>query len=718
MPRSIETTGTVYRDKINTQPHQHYPQHKQHYDHPKSTQSIGHHNVQQDTLHQLKSFARQQQPEKYKAPYEDKRLSQEAVDKYYDTVLQMVGQPVHSNPYFANPAIPIGVPGQMVYDPMQQGPFYKPQISNTYNVHVGELFGNVSGVAQIYEDILPKKNINTSFIKISERLILYDYMRSIFTQDGLGSDIHVGTNKYNVHVKGVADMLARVKFEQITPYRDYTNPIDTRLFISNVKITMRACHPIMYDSRDNKVMCSDNSTSIMITLIPERETGNNNFVQNHVQFRIFVTDTFIKQQICPHFVITYAIYSINGGTDFNELYKKKFGTHPDPKFKQNAVIVLSEAPTFSLRMWHTHHYGRENNHVLKMIYNGSHSLNVWKSVIFQIMVAIYTMDIYRISLTEIPTSAHDQVVTTDVVTWNSADSVYIKKTSGSDHTTTDQMISCWKYIVNDIEYYVPNYGYVVMIDPDACTVDWDESYKASKNILFLKGILQDCQTFDKSTGLSRYCDHIMGTLDQTGSIYSSIFEVYREYLNNRIGTSLHDIELVNVADNEAGGEFNRGELLVLANNKFGLCLGGGNIIDSITGDIIISASQRLRKYSMKYSIMQNQTSNHIRLNDDNIIETYRIGEKKFGDQHTLTESPQYINGHHRHVVMPHHAFQEPFGDAPTGAPTGSSSSAPQGAYADGPRTQSRLLQPAPNNDRSLNGLKHTVGFTRPLHTQQ
>lgn len=111
-------------------------------------------------------------------------------------------------------------------------------------------------------------------------------------------------------------------------------------------------------------------------------------------------------------------------------------------YQGHAMVVLTEAPTYSLHGWGSNAYYIEGN-VRKMTYSGYYHPRVWKSIIFQMMAALYVMQIYKIYFNNM-----------DI-----ANNFYIK-----DVKTTTTVTSYWKYIIDGIDYYIPNFGYLLMID--------------------------------------------------------------------------------------------------------------------------------------------------------------------------------------------------------------------------------------------------------------
>ena len=128
----------------------------------------------------------------------------------------------------------------------------------------------------------------------------------------------------------------------------------------------------------------------------------------------------------------------------------------DSKFKstKNVLILLTEAPTQNIIEWASKMYSKENNVINTMVKTGFHDDTVWQSILFQILIAIITL------------SNEDQMFNELSLNNN----VHIK-----DLKTNDQNIGVWKYICNNIDFFVPNFGYLVLLDSNYADLEYDYS---------------------------------------------------------------------------------------------------------------------------------------------------------------------------------------------------------------------------------------------------
>lgn len=106
------------------------------------------------------------------------------------------------------------------------------------------------------------------------------------------------------------------------------------------------------------------------------------------------------------------------------------------------IVALTEAPTQNIFDWGTRSYSLDHGPRHTMVQTGYHDIKVWQSIIFQILAAMYTMIEKGIAIREM-----------------SMENVFIKDLSRDENN-----VGFWKYKIKNIDFYVPNYGYLVLID--------------------------------------------------------------------------------------------------------------------------------------------------------------------------------------------------------------------------------------------------------------
>jgi hypothetical protein len=312
-------------------------------------------------------------------------------------------------------------------------------------------------------------------------------------------------------------------------------------------------------------------------------------------------------------------------------------------YSGTTLILITEAPHHNLYQWASRIYER-NGIVRKMISHGYHDENVWFGVIFQIVAALYVMQDHGIYMRNMTIE----------------DNIYIK-----DLQNYGKAMGYWKYVINGISYYVPNYGYIVFIDsnfkdiiPQGRTIErCRREYKIyTSNIIGKKYSLENIRkkvfenyrniintnAFTKEhtqNNVTRPPDSIMKLLetmmeDSEMDLGKIIAKYFRPLMNNRIGTLLKkDTEVPNIR--EITGQFKHGEMAVevIEEELYKWCMvlesKENGIVEIITredakSNDFISKDVRietLKQYSTSEKIEQN-TNPDINLSEDQLLETY------------------------------------------------------------------------------------------------
>ena len=243
-----------------------------------------------------------------------------------------------------------------------------------------------------------------------------------------------------------------------------------------------------------------------------------------------------------------------------------------------SLIALTESPNSNILKWASpvsDNYGT----VQKMIETGYHTPDTWKSVLFQLVYACAVLQEKGIYFEK----------------FSLENNVYIK-----DLFTQAEKRDHWIYKVNGLNYYVPNYGYLLMIDSNFADIVNGESilYKNNSNsnepLYKIKSdnLFQDKNNFDDKDTIKQKMlyafksiinkDNFNNNLFKLGgeipdqsilnlleNMYNSdlpnikdYLEVYfKEYLNNRLGTYLsqEEAQLISLIPNFS---YKKGDLIV------------------------------------------------------------------------------------------------------------------------------------------------------------
>jgi len=404
-------------------------------------------------------------------------------------------------------------------------------IIKKYNISLGNGNGDLTKLANLYEDILPNEgNVqNNTFNTLKERMVIHHYIRSIFIKTGDGEELLINGGTNNTKSE-LTNLLSHVKLLEINPYhfnRLRDNPYKT---LPSNFVMYRSCYPIRM-GKYNNVECSKSSIgmNIRIYLLSKYDNDINNHssltrytsdIWRELDYYQFIREEIIKHNISPNFITLHSYYMTkNTGINFkkfelirnnielknmqieklnaeirNNAYiryiKEYYSTDPNEKVdlsdlikyglvpptttskviteynrglviskrvddliggnklghyleSDKCLVMLSEAPTQHILNWATREYLIGNGPIKKMINNGYHDDKVWESIFFQLLISMLIMFDHQIMFTE----------------FSLKNNVYIK-----DLNHDGQNVGIWKYIYGGIEYYVPNYGYLLLID--------------------------------------------------------------------------------------------------------------------------------------------------------------------------------------------------------------------------------------------------------------
>jgi hypothetical protein len=621
--------------------------------------------------------------------------------------------------YVPNPFDPMGYANYMQNAQYNMQPIYK-----DYTINIGGISGSHVKTAVLFEDSLPVKNVSGSFTSISERITMYEVIRSVLFSSGDGTDVPIESDSQN--------LLSHIKLMDMNPYnasRFSNNPYKGLPFGF---LLYRSCYPIRHDARNASAICSTNSTGVNVRIY--RLTEGSYMVNRQditrasdydewrdIAFYNYVKEHIIKKKVCPNFTVMYGYnISINSNINFDELKmlqqkvtqtsqarlvkqngtirqtdvsqfgrpvgapdsnraRRVVGVVRDPvtglvvreitnppsredqlialnRYTGKALVCLSEASNYNILGWAKKEY-RSDGNIRTMINSGYHTKSVWESIIFQMLVALYTMQIKGIVINDFKIDRN----------------VFIKDISMGGNVT-----NYWKYKVEGIEYYIPNYGYLVLIDTnyrdfDKPCPDENSNYESDKKrerkidgvfIQSCKLTVDQCiektfemfrsavdpnifnQDFVKDNGIKppeeilRLLSNIKNSADSkpTLNIAYYIRQHMTSFLNNRVGGALVDTEPMNV---KKGGvkEFRKGQIVVMQDqdgvDKFVVYVKSKDMMariitkdkinpetaNFIEKDVPISS---LNEYSMTQPIKQNFNINEPNLNEESLIETYNV----------------------------------------------------------------------------------------------
>lgn len=341
---------------------------------------------------------------------------------------------------------------------------------------------------------------------------------------------------------------------------------------------------------------------------------------------------------------------------------------PNPNaFVGKAIVSMSESPTYNIYNWASKTYQSDGNKRIQ-INTGFHLDKVWFSVLFQIIVATYAMQIHKICFND----------------FTPEDNIYIKDLNIGGAAT-----QYWKYKIDGIDYYIPNYGYLVWIDSnfkdlpisassvlDCITNVTGSNFNllnTNKNIgphkiyaeflgdnIIFKSICFD--QFIKSIDTNMFSQEFINNggcvpppevcflmdsiknealTDNEKDIGKYLYKYMKQFMNNRIGTYLKETEITNIRKDEQK-DFLKGSIVVYEDGassyKFvsfiGLEAGGNGVANILTKndptnpDIIeiqVPVTS-LYAYTKTEAVVQTYKPNESILNEEELLETYVLNK--------------------------------------------------------------------------------------------
>jgi len=536
-----------------------------------------------------------------KKPYEEKKSYEDKLNilsKPQNEIYNQQIQELNISPYTIST---IDNELNFTYNP-------KPQpIQKIYNINVSNPL-NHSIIYKIYEDMIPETKQNLSALTIYERLEIINFLRSSMLIKEDGEEM---TDKTSI--------LSYIKILHLNPYIINKNKYGN---LAQKFLLYNAGYPIRYDNTTGNIVIGKNAMGINVRLYM-LTTGdiscnniNNDITSEHfdiwreIKYYDWIKNNIIKNKISPNFIspILYKIETKSkidwgnveklkqkGKTLFynNELIKnqEKINSIPNIKTTFNALntfiqqnktnkiipykdkhenitnycgkslILLTEAPTINIIQWASISYNTIGS-VNKMITTGYHDINVWRSILFQLVYAYSVLQKSEIYFTNL----------------NLYDNVYIK-----DITFNPNNIGSWVYIINNISYYIPNYGYILLLDSKYNDVNINESLiknNDNSNELLFKIYSSKLFKFNSNYNISNikldilaqfksilHPDNFINILkinnginihdsiknllkkiydDTEQDISKYIFKYFSIFIHNRIGTNLtkNEVELI------------------------------------------------------------------------------------------------------------------------------------------------------------------------------
>lgn len=522
--------------------------------------------------------------------------------------------------------------------------YSQPFIYKDYNINIGGLNSNHIMAQKVFEDILPPDDIYSSFKSLRERNVLCSYIRSTFinTEDGEHRDFSGGENSLN----------SRLKLIQLTPFTPHNLTNNKYKNRPKNMLMYSSCYPIKYNEKTRNCDCADKHIIMNVrvynlsneeytyfnqnnlksgTLSMKDVEKNSNIIRELLYFR-FVRQMINEEKYCPNFVESYCYFVAKDcNINFNNEQIKEFDNSKCSNNKEKSqmcLIILTEGPDYNIYSWGSNKSKMDRN-LVKQISSGYKTNEMWDFVLFQIIIVFYTMWEKNFTFEDM----------------NLNNNFYIKVIS-SVSSSSDNF---YKYVVNGIEYYLINTGYLLMCNTDnhditdgsVCKIlsnEFKDDIEKIKKIILLNA--KRCLAIDSF----REKDFVKPPLEMENKIQdinkilnntivpdigTNIFEdillsKFLNFLNNRIGTELKMEERKLIISDIFNPK--KGDLCVKEENEiWKICMFIKRTSDG-NGLFIINKNQKPMDLPMNlfYSINSNVNQDIPYFTSDNLIETYYL----------------------------------------------------------------------------------------------
>ena len=154
---------------------------------------------------------------------------------------------------------------------------------------------------------------------------------------------------------------------------------------------------------------------------------------------------------------------IKGLPYYNELLKRNKAPviENDDFYEDDLLMALTESPTYSIFKWLSKVYVN-NTKAKVMVSDGIHSLKEWRSIIIQLLCAYHCL-------------IKEKII---IPNFSIRDNVFIKELK-----TEPSITKYWIYNINGVNHYVPNMGYLLLIDSSFRTESFSKELQEKEVIV-------------------------------------------------------------------------------------------------------------------------------------------------------------------------------------------------------------------------------------------
>jgi len=177
-------------------------------------------------------------------------------------------------------------------------------------------------------------------------------------------------------------------------------------------------------------------------------------IWREIYYYKFIREEICKNLISPNFVQSYCYFIDNNSRiNFNRNGKTNLINNLTEIYSKKVLILLTESPNYNFFDWCSDIYEKDFN-INKQIYRGFKSDDEWFSIIAQMLISFYIMCKKCFTITDMELKYN----------------FYVKEVGVTKDST-----QYWRYIINGIEYYIPNHGNLLLIDSNYRDLDPKEN---------------------------------------------------------------------------------------------------------------------------------------------------------------------------------------------------------------------------------------------------
>jgi hypothetical protein len=347
--------------------------------------------------------------------------------------------------------------------------FYTPFIYKDYNIQIGAPNADHEDAFRLFEDMAPPAEYFSSYNNLRERCNLAGYIKGNFVIR------HEGENAFLAN--GPNSLNSRLNFIGVNPF-DPDNVRNPYKNLGDGFLLYTSCYPILKDKKNDATMCNKSSVGVNIRVYCMSKScylsqyddgdgfksvlsGENNMVQNEITrfdkddnktfsnkfnyepwrenyYYNFIRTTICGSNISPNFIQSYCYFQ----TMNPDMYFKYKNRTEKKDLALTAMTILTESPNYSLYMWGSNIQNVDRS-TSTMTQLGYKPPILWTNIIEQMVISFYVMFKNKFAFREMDIKSN----------------FFIKVINKNNNSP-----SFWKYNIKGINYYINNYGNLLLID--------------------------------------------------------------------------------------------------------------------------------------------------------------------------------------------------------------------------------------------------------------